>query len=138
MAIEILLSRAWWSRIWIAQELRYGILVRKLDEGHVVCGNHQIPWTSLVVACARLTMDKGRWRRSLAAFNLATVLELDALAQTDDKFEESDRTTKKDDGMTKILNTVVKFRGFQATDPKDKLYALTSMLTPCISYACHV
>jgi hypothetical protein len=62
------------------------------------------------------------------------VLELDALSQTDVKFEESYRTTRKDGGMTKILNTVVKFRGFQATDPKGKLYALTRMLTPCISY----
>jgi hypothetical protein len=133
-AIESLLSRAWWSRIWIVQELRYGVMGKKIDMGQVMCGRDQIPWANLVVACARLNMNKGNWRRGLAGSNLATVLELDALAQADAKAEESYRTTQKDEGMMKVLNTVVRFRGFQATDPKDKLYAMTSMLTGCISH----
>jgi hypothetical protein len=133
-AIESLLSRAWWRRIWIVQELRYGVMGKKFDKGQVMCGRDQIPWANLVVACARLHMNKGKWRQGLAGSDLATVLELDALAQADDKAEESYRKTKKDEGMMKILNTVVRFRGFQATDPKDKLYAMTSMLIPCISH----
>jgi hypothetical protein len=133
-AIENLLSRAWWSRIWIVQELRYGVYGKRLDKGQVMCGQAQIPWTSLVVACARLDMSKGRCSRSLGGSNVANVLELDALAQPDPEPERNYRFTFKDDGMMKILNTVVKFRSFQATDPKDKLYAMTSMLTPCISH----
>jgi hypothetical protein len=134
MAVDNLLSRAWWTRIWIVQELRYGVMGDKLDKGQVMCGRAQVPWTSLVIACARLNMSRYKWSRSLGNSNVATVLELDALAQPYPDPERNWVTTFKDDGMMKILDTVVKFRGFQATDPKDKLYAMTSMLTPYISH----
>jgi hypothetical protein len=124
-AVEKLLTRSWWRRVWIFQELRFGAIVMKLLSAQVMCGKEQIRWTSVVLACARMKVSKGIWRRSSPTVD--NVLRLDLLAQRIPKWQDRPTTKPINRGLARNFKDVVEFRDFEATDPKDKISALSGM-----------
>jgi hypothetical protein len=109
-AIDKLLTRDWWTRIWIIQELRYGVTVGKLAGAKIICGETRIKWMSLVLACARMKMSERHWHRSLPA--VENVLRLNVLAQPNPLHEVFPLSQPYNEHMAQILKNVIIFRGF--------------------------
>jgi hypothetical protein len=102
--IALLLHRPWFSRVWIIQELA----VSKLPI--VQCGVSSVLWTELVRAVTLLY-----------ALNHLTeegenFLRIQAI--------EATRLSVINGNEMPLLPLLISYRSFQATDPKDKIYAL--------------
>lgn len=97
----------------------------KFKEARVLCGEEKIAWGELIIACARMKMSDGEWRRSSPAVDNA--LMLDALSQHLPDPPDSYPPPSKEHSITCVLDDVERFRGFQATDPRDKIFALSGM-----------
>lgn len=125
-AIEKLLTRDWWRRVWIIQELTFGVDKSKERHVRVMCGQQSIEWVSLILACARLKLSGRDWRRGSPAVDNA--LLLDTLAQSfmiqpTLSFQEYQK-----EGIMQLLRNVVEFRHFKATKLMDKIFALSGMV----------
>ena len=115
-AIESLLSRSWWSRIWILQELKFGGMGHKLDKIRVKCGLDEIMWMNLVIATARMQAHKDDMRQFFP--NIKNILTLEELRK---QAEDECCKNGSEGGM---LDAVSTYRRFQSSDPRDKIYAL--------------
>ncbi|KAK3387290.1 hypothetical protein B0H63DRAFT_558843 [Podospora didyma] len=78
-AIQNLLSRPWWTRVWIIQELVFGAMGTKISTGRLHCGEKSVMWMNLVVAAARIKAYQDDLRQLLP--NISNVLELDSLRE---------------------------------------------------------
>lgn len=116
-------SRPYWSRAWVLQE------VALAAQATVVCGREQVELKDLIDASRVLkflhTYDATVSEYDWSGFEQASTLlrmgkdvsgsRWPALG----KFREMCETT--------IVKLVLRFRGSQATDPRDKIYALLSL-----------
>lgn len=126
VAIEKLLSRDWWTRVWIIQELRFGADYSERGNTLVMCGQECIKWPSLILACARLELSGRDWRRGSPKVDNA--LRLDALARSSFLTPEVSLQEYQTYNITRLFRNVIEFRPFKATDPKDKIFALSGMI----------
>ncbi|KAK1753600.1 heterokaryon incompatibility protein-domain-containing protein [Echria macrotheca] len=121
-ALDALLTRPWWTRVWIIQELALGGAGIKLERIQVRCGNDTIAWGSIVVAAARMQAYHNDLRQPFP--NTANILELDSLRESALRFLRLSPGSPRSQGA---LELVCRYRHFLATDPRDKIYALTSL-----------
>ncbi|KAL2068220.1 hypothetical protein VTL71DRAFT_16318 [Oculimacula yallundae] len=108
-ALDIFFSAAWFSRLWIVQEV-YG------HPCMVFCGDHTIPWKDVVLV-ARLLLDLSFDGPSSAyplPANTLSVLQIDSAGNA---------TSSSD-----VFDT---FRHFHCSEQRDKVYALLSFPPLC-------
>ncbi|KAF3803244.1 hypothetical protein GCG54_00013351 [Colletotrichum gloeosporioides] len=126
-AMESLFRRAWWNRVWIVQEICWGGGgTGKMTSSNSVtlrCGSRLIPWNQLVVACARIKIDVSLRRQSIVGSD--KVLHLDYVRWSSSRLRlksREDRGHERD-----VLRWVVEYRHFNATDPRDKIFAILGL-----------
>lgn len=107
-----LLQRDWWTRVWIIQELCLS------KAAVVVCGHSSAPWEAMTFAVARFDyLDEDE---SWAELPLAALSRYRSLSTTRVNLQAGSVRPG-------LLDALVRFRWFRATDQVDKVYALLSM-----------
>jgi hypothetical protein len=113
-AIKYLLSRAWFHRMWVVQELSVS------TQAVLVCGSSCIDWNLLsnavavLIHCTELAESAMIWGD--AFFRMAP---MDLCRR---------RFTRKLRGSSATINGLMHdFRDFKATDPRDKVYSLLGL-----------
>lgn len=116
-AFNLLLSRAWWERIWIIQEVTTPLNVKIIR-----CGDSITGWDALVTA-------------SKVTSNLASRADLKDMFENVHMNEFSNRRLfnldnlrKKGQLSTDLLSILADFRHYKAKDPRDMVYALLGLL----------
>lgn len=115
-----LFSRPYFKRGWVIQEL---ILAKKAT---AVVGEHQVDFEDLVVAHELFST----WSKSQDMPWLAGDWVADFLHGRDELL----RRSSSGDVITRtksLAKLVLRFRGFQVTDPRDRIYALRSIAIDC-------
>ena len=121
-ALQKLLGRPWWTRVWIIQELAIGGMGIKIDRLELRCGPSTIPWRATVVAAARIRAHQDDLRQPFP--NITNILELDSLRETAHRFLQLVGRPISQDFSFDLL---CRYRHFAATNPRDKLYAIINM-----------
>ena len=115
-ALGTLLSRPWFSRMWVLQEL--GVASSAI----VVCGNQSIPWQHVSDTISYMHKT-GSWHCVFGSYGYnSSMLAYGRLATLQLIREET-----FDNGTVCSLNALSKSTYFNATDPRDKIYALTGL-----------
>ncbi|KAF4828663.1 Heterokaryon incompatibility protein 6, OR allele [Colletotrichum tropicale] len=125
-AIQDLLSKPWWERVWIVQEICWGGGASKMWEFDSVtlrCGQSSIRWGLLVMACARIKVDESEHRQTIAGVD--KVLRLDYVRWSAGRLGAKMRESKFD--ATETLQLVGEYRHFNATDPRDKIFGILGL-----------
>lgn len=120
IALENLLSRPWWTRVWIVQEVVCGGMGTNQQKVTVRCGSDSVRWNNVVIAAARIAAYAYDQRQMFP--NIDNILELDSLRER--AFQLLSETTCR----RSILDLVCRYRHFQASEPRDKLYAISNLL----------
>jgi hypothetical protein len=122
MALSEFFTRAYWSRVWVVQELVHGKSVQ------FVCGNIAVS-EELVHHSLRLLRNFGQYERIKSAQNPQS---------TDSKLASTTFNVRNPVNVLKIRRAAGPFpliylirtlRYFQATDPRDRIFALLSFAT---------
>ncbi|KAL2204526.1 hypothetical protein CC79DRAFT_1400690 [Sarocladium strictum] len=127
-AIQDLLQRPWWKRIWIVQEVCYGACIfktRRKEAVAVQCGEKSIPWATLVIACARLHLNKHQLPCSVPEVDHVLLLDSGRSDVPRMPLLESEMEVASD-----ALRLVADYRQCNATDPRDKIYGLLGLIIP--------
>jgi hypothetical protein len=109
-----LLHRPWFRRIWIVQEVAVSG-----GQISILCGSSEpVPWASFVDGCNKIVQAQfGSYTGRLIGYPLM--------------IEEARRkfSTKGtgDEGLEDLITTCSHYRRFEATDPRDKVYALRGL-----------
>jgi hypothetical protein len=104
-----ILTQADWSRIWSVQHI---IIASKIA---VMCGSATVVWNILIPALKSIKHGLTEMKRHKIGQSLTTILGLDE---------------KRRRRVVKSIQTnalVIRFRQLQATDPRDKIYALLGL-----------
>jgi hypothetical protein len=118
-AVQSLLERPWWKRVWIVQELTMGAMGTKLDKALVYCGQIGVSWVNLVVAAARMKAYQKDQRQTFPT--ITDILELDSLRDSAGRFLLHQPTSDA------LFDLICRYRHFQATNKRDKIYAIWNM-----------
>lgn len=130
-ALNAMMRRSWWQRIWTVQE---ATLPR---DGILMCGSLEMPWATMTKAAAN-------WRRhansccSLSKEKLYAVLDYATHGEptyiTLSTFQrnllalETVRPGGQESGEQKFMRTFRLFSNRHSTDPRDKVYGLLGIL----------
>lgn len=131
------LSRAWFTRVWVFQEA----VVSKTVS--LQCGHRRIPWDDFVKATVRQPRRHDLYGESLRQQDLfesvSRIWEARVAFHVSQHQvhnlprwyeEEQQRTPGQDKNTsTDILDMMVRARGLEATDPRDKIFALLGLST---------
>lgn len=110
-ALELLMGRPWFTRIWVVQEFLLGPPSTRI----VVCGRFSMPWPKFEDAFRRTSPYV--WRRA----TLPRLLGTDGFIAMM-KFRESHTNNN--------LNSLLeRYRHYNATNDRDKVYGLLGLLT---------
>jgi hypothetical protein len=120
-ALHELFARRWFTRVWVIQE------VAAAKEAIVLCGSHQLPWEALRDACRQLAHLTAGWRKTAWedtgfqwAHHVASSLHIEAAAS-------SDVPAGLESHKRSLLFLLCQFHVSEATDPRDKVYALLGL-----------
>lgn len=120
--LSFLLKRSWFSRIWTIQE---AALAQKVT---LICGGDQVSWCTDVKSLRRIKFKikiaatSPQWENSpLRTVDLGPLLEV---VETQLR-EVADMTGMRFEND--LLDVVYEFRHRQATDPRDKIYAMFNL-----------
>jgi hypothetical protein len=130
--VESLLSRAWWSRAWVIQEVALGGMGTKYGKMIVWCGFECIKWCHLVMACSRIHVNTLNMRQSFPAVENA--LGIDALPSRGDDEVLGTGESYPD----RLLRQLSEHRNCLASNPRDKVYALLGLWLDAISEGCQI
>ena len=111
-ALDNLLTRGWFLRIWVIQEL---VCARKAT---IMCGNQSMEWERFL-DFARTIREEGSYISSLS---VALMVTLDNLNQIG--YQKEQRCLGKQSSLLDLLFT---FRECQASDLRDKIFALVGL-----------
>ncbi|KAL8917848.1 MAG: hypothetical protein Q9172_005670 [Xanthocarpia lactea] len=116
-ALGRLFGRSWYKRSWILQE------VSASENVIVVCGPQSVPWTTFYFAAAYIFYRAGRepCPSPLKDSGYEALFTLCSLLFNSTMSEDSRRQE------TGLLRLLTQFRHCEATDPRDKVYALLGM-----------
>jgi hypothetical protein len=103
-----ILTRAFWSRIWNVQHITVASKIA------VVCGS-AVDWNVLIYALKSIEYDRTEMERHKIGQLLRTILKLG---------DTRNRRLRK---SNKVNALMVRFRHLQASDPRDKVYALLGL-----------
>ncbi|ORY14944.1 heterokaryon incompatibility protein-domain-containing protein [Clohesyomyces aquaticus] len=107
--IQDLLARPWWTRIWVYQEAT----APARRGSRVYCGKHQVDFEDLRECIRDLcAIDSGKYSNR-------TALIMDEYSRIRRFYNKSGTTI-----YLHLADLLPTLRGFQATNPRDKLYAL--------------
>ncbi|UKZ78188.1 hypothetical protein TrVFT333_005923 [Trichoderma virens FT-333] len=120
-AMQSLLERPWWRRIWIVQELTTGAMGKKLEKASIICGHARVSWISVVVAAARMKAYQDDKRQVFPT--ITEILELDSLRDSAGNYLSNQPTPKA------LFDLICRYRHFLATNGRDKIYAIWNMFT---------
>ncbi|KAK4060261.1 uncharacterized protein Triagg1_10811 [Trichoderma aggressivum f. europaeum] len=118
-AIQSLLERPWWKRIWIVQELTAGAMGLKLEKASILCGHTRVSWMSVVIAAARMKAYQDDQRQAFPT--ITEILELDSLRDSAGNYFMKQPTSKS------LFDLICRYRHFLATNRRDKIYAIWNM-----------
>lgn len=114
--LEVFLSRPYFSRLWVLQELAHGTLVSLL------CGHNVLQWRDFSNAILLLQdQDKPRRKRREVGFNASKLVRSRASALV---YAALFQRAKIKFGLLELLP---KYRHLECKDPRDKIYALLSL-----------
>ncbi|KAF2195633.1 hypothetical protein K469DRAFT_699217 [Zopfia rhizophila CBS 207.26] len=120
--LERLMSRPWWSRIWVVQET---VLARNAT---VQYGMLSAPWTMFANAAAHYEQERHKLCLDLAG----TLQGNELLNRFSNSVLQIDNTRshhqKVAEGVT-LLSLLWKFRSLEASDKRDKVFALLGLTT---------
>ncbi|CAI6335426.1 unnamed protein product [Periconia digitata] len=120
--LQRLISSPWWRRIWVVQET---VLARKAT---VQYGILSAPWTMLAKAATRWAQDQHSLCLDLSGtFQGHGVLNKFSTAVLQFNETRNDHQSSAQDST--LLSLLWKFRPLEATDKRDKVYALLGMTT---------
>ncbi|PQE06066.1 heterokaryon incompatibility protein [Rutstroemia sp. NJR-2017a BBW] len=125
-----LLSRPWWTRVWIVQEF---ILARSIQ---IQCGSCTLSWDQFCVlvdgSVTRSFFPKhgvylGEYQglRRAREFRTSATLDLIAQNQGDSRFGVAMDNQSRHE--TDLLSLIYNFRSRQATEPRDKVFAFLGL-----------
>lgn len=128
------LSRAWFSRGWVVQEVS---LARAIT---VLCGHRELSWDSLIGFAgihseARWFQEpdvklsaRGQEQWGSASWQLQTLLRMrvDALREESTHIDDNGLVVK-DDLPTRFRRIIKRGRQFETGDPRDKIYAFLGL-----------
>lgn len=120
-AMQSLLERPWWKRIWIVQELTAGAMGLKLDKASIICGRIRVSWMSVVIAAARMKAYQDDRRQAFPT--ITEILELDSLRDSAGYYFTKEPTSKS------LFDLICRYRHFLATNRRDKIYAIWNMFS---------
>lgn len=142
--LTILLTRPWWTRLWVLQE------VVLAQEAYLQCGFQSVPLRSLVKTSEMLKngshfrdeprtgqdLDRRRFLTTLARrLEILRILEsLKEQSESSDELHASQPALFtgdiSDDGWfyENFLQILARCRGYFASDPRDKIFALLGLL----------
>ncbi|MCJ1333364.1 hypothetical protein MMC10_010059 [Thelotrema lepadinum] len=120
-ALNALFNRPWWYRSWIVQEVFWGGCGSKINNIRVRCGQPKVFWTNLVVAAARM---QAHAKDLLQLFpTIDKILRLEKLRYHVQELNDTERASKD-----LLLHLIALHRQFQATDPRDKIFAFNELI----------
>jgi hypothetical protein len=108
-AIENILTRSWFERVWVIQEVAFPSNVE------VLCGDRTVPWDALVLTVTRFETTLKESRTSNAIPKVPNIVYV--------------REKTKIDESSGLLQKLHDTRHCKSTDPRDKIYALLEMVT---------
>jgi Heterokaryon incompatibility protein (HET) len=109
LGIQDILSRPWWTRIWVYQEAT----APAKRESTLCCGKNYTSFDALIVFC-RMVRQLGSTK-----FNTDTVFLMDIYSQLRYEFNTSGTSD-----YLRLEDLLPNLRNFASTNPRDKLYAL--------------
>ena len=107
-AIENLLRRPWFERVWILQEVHFASKVE------VLCGDRSVPWEALVLTATYLKTTLEESRTASAIQSIPNVINI--------------REKPKADQSPGLLQRLHNTRHCKSSDPRDKIYAILNMV----------
>ncbi|PQE13494.1 hypothetical protein CJF32_00005382 [Rutstroemia sp. NJR-2017a WRK4] len=128
--IANLLRRPWWTRVWIVQEF---ILARSIQ---IQCGSCTVSWDQFCVLVDgsvmrsffpkhRVYLGKYQALREAREFRTSRTSDLSVQTQRDSKLREA--TDNQSRHATDLLSLIYNFRSWQATEPRDKVFAFLGL-----------
>ncbi|KAH8651188.1 heterokaryon incompatibility protein-domain-containing protein [Xylariales sp. PMI_506] len=127
-ALMNVLNQPWWNRIWVVQEVLVG------REVVVWVGKECVPWSTLIEAfyfVAQVTPTSSP--HTVDGFSLKTHKHMMNLVNITEMRKEMDASRSDATPITSceqkfsLLGLLQEFRGFDATDPRDKVYGLLGL-----------
>lgn len=116
LSLVKLFQRRYFTRAWIIQEVT--VAQKRL----AICGRHDIPWDEIVEVSKFLTITS--WTRWMHAQSGPTVTESYTFNHTNPNFIEANRRTLMSRDSRLMLFSLIRARRFDASEPRDKVYAL--------------
>jgi hypothetical protein len=110
LSLKQLLSRSWFSRVWIIQEIAFASSII------VLCGNLSFPWEDCVEACEFLSYS--------VVNDLQTPSEIPFTGANADILSQFQQLKSAD-----LLNVLLYTRPFEASNPRDKIFAVLGLAT---------
>jgi hypothetical protein len=109
-SLKRMFSRTWFSRIWIIQEVAFAKSIT------VLCGRYLLLWEDCVKACEFLSYSVGNDLQAPS-----TIPYAGSNAEILSNIQVSDPTN--------LLDILVMTRSFEASDPRDKIFAILGLAT---------
>jgi hypothetical protein len=120
VAFQKLMERPWWRRIWVVQEV-----AAAKNDIWVGCGSYWLPWEKFLGAALTIESYKNHpFVQRIARLGVGASAILDK-----SKFRA--KTDGRLDKFGGLLNLLFYFRNYEATDPRDRVFALLGF-TPSI------
>ena len=122
-AVSALLSRPWFGRMWVLQEYATA------REAVVLCGRDAISWRELSQFISLMQAERGRWFY-LFKFNQLEGVSANFLRQRL-KYLIGIKNVFDARQAVDLMENLMYSRWFEATDPRDKIYAVLGLSAPC-------
>ncbi|KFH43176.1 Heterokaryon incompatibility protein 6, OR allele-like protein [Hapsidospora chrysogenum ATCC 11550] len=122
IALSELFERAYWSRVWVVQEVVHGNSVQ------FVCGNMAVS-EELVHYSLRLLRNFGLYERIKSAQSLQSIDSTLASSTASLRNPINILKIRRATGPFPLIYLIRALRYFQATDPRDRIFALLSFAT---------
>lgn len=117
-AVSALLSRPWWRRVWVVQEF---CLAQSIT---FMCGANSLEWDILEAAVKALIDNNTSILTLTSMWAILSIIRLR-------------REVQDPSHTTDILDLLLEFRCFYATNPCDKVYGLLGLVTPSADASDH-
>lgn len=119
-AIAQLLSRPWFNRCWAVQE------VALASDAVAVCGRHAVRWDELCQLCGWIVDNKGLLFRVMEKHlpPASRMVYLEAPFRNPPSIAVARDLQRVEKDSSILQQLLMRFRHFQATDPRDKIFAL--------------
>ncbi|KAF2173691.1 hypothetical protein M409DRAFT_15966 [Zasmidium cellare ATCC 36951] len=130
-AVQNILLRPWWTRMWIVQEIVSGGFHFKMHHMHLMCGDRAVSWMNLVIAAARMRAYQDDQRQFFP--NIDRILELDALRDSPLGLRlAGPYRVYVERSLYSPVPMLARCRRYDATDPRDKVYAIYNLISESI------